>query len=111
MLASALTGAPDECRRVGSVVDGLGPLDLLVHSPNSIAPLAETDEKLWDSSMNVNARRDSCLPGSRADAQERRGRVVRSPTSSRDPARHYLAHAVSKAAVEGLVRALAVELP
>ena len=29
---------------------------------------------------------------------------------ARDPARGYLAHAVSKAAVEGLVRALAVEL-
>lgn len=108
-------GASEECRRaVKEAADGLGPLDLLVHSASNFhrAALSETDEKLWDSSMNVNARAGFLLAREAAPMlRERRGRVVLiSDFLARDPARHYLAHAVSKAAVEGLVRALAVEL-
>jgi len=43
--------------------------------------------------------------------RQRRGRVVLiSDMMASHPQRNYLAHSVSKAAVEGLVRALAVEL-
>ena len=112
---SADLGAPEECRRaVKEAANGLGPLDLLVHSASNFrrASLEETDEELWDSSMNVNARAGFLLAREAAPMlRERRGRVVLvSDFLARDPARLYLAHAVSKAAVEGLVRALAVEL-
>ncbi|HMA17059.1 MAG TPA: SDR family oxidoreductase [Thermoanaerobaculia bacterium] len=107
--------SPGDCRRVvRSSVEALGGLDFLVHSAANFhrATLAETDERLWDSSMNVNARAGFLLAReAAATLRERRGRVVLvSDFLAEAPARHYLAHSVSKAAVEGLVRALAVEL-
>lgn len=107
--------APEDCRRaVRTAIDALGGLDLLVHSAANFhrATLSETDEALWDSSMNVNARAGFLLAReAAASLTARRGRIVLvSDVLGRDPARNYLAHCVSKAAVEGLVRALAVEL-
>jgi pteridine reductase len=99
---------------VHRVIEIFGRLDILVHSASNFhrASLAETDEALWASSMDVNARAGFLM--ARAAAPElaaRKGRIVLiSDFLGRDPARHYLAHSVSKAAVEGLVRALAVEL-
>ncbi len=115
LLVRADLGSPEECRRaVKESAAGLGPLDFLVHSAATFhrASLAETDERTWDSAMNLNARAGFLLAREAAPMlRERRGRVVLiSDFLARDPARHYLAHAVSKAAVEGLVRALAVEL-
>jgi len=106
---------PESCRAaVRQSVSALGGLDLLVHSASNFqrATLAETDEHVWDSSMNVNARAGFLLAREAAPTLvARRGRIVLvSDFLGRDPARHYLAHSVSKAAVEGLVRALAVEL-
>jgi len=106
---------PQECRRaVREAAAGLGGLDLLVHSASNFhrASLAETDEELWDSAMNVNARAGYLLAREAAPMlKERRGRIVLvSDFLALDPARNYLAHSVSKFAVEGLVRALAVEL-
>jgi pteridine reductase len=106
---------PEQCRRtVRGAIGSLGSLDVLVHSAANFhrASLAETDERLWDSAMDLNARAGYLLAREAASTlRERRGRVVLiSDFLARDPARHYLAHAVSKAAVEGLVRALAVEL-
>lgn len=106
---------PEDCRRVvHEAIAALGGLDFLVHSAANFhrATLAETDERLWDSSMNVNARAGFLLAREAAPTlRERRGRVVLvSDFLAEAPARHYLAHSVSKAAVEGLVRALAVEL-
>jgi len=62
--------------------------------------------------MNVNARAGFLLAREAAPALgQRRGRIVLiSDFLAESPARNYLAHSVSKAAVEGLVRALAVEL-
>jgi pteridine reductase len=106
---------PDDCRRVvRESIAALGGLDFLVHSAANFhrAPLAETDEDLWDSAMNVNARAGFLLARESSDAlRERRGRIVMvSDFLAESPAKSYLAHSVSKAAVEGLVRALAVEL-
>ena len=106
---------PEECgRTVREAIGSLGSLDVLVHAAANFyrASLTETDERLWDSAMDVNARAGYLLAREAASTlRERRGRVVLiSDFLARDPARHYLAHAVSKAAVEGLVRALAVEL-
>jgi NAD(P)-dependent dehydrogenase (short-subunit alcohol dehydrogenase family) len=107
--------SPEECRRaVQSAIEALGGLDLLIHSAANFhrASLAETDEAVWDSSMNVNARAGLLLAREAAPAlTARRGRIVLvSDFLGRDPAKSYLAHSVSKAAVEGLVRALAIEL-
>ncbi len=107
--------SPEDCRSViRQTIAALGGLDLLVHSAANFhrAALEETDENLWDSAMNVNARAAFLLAREAAPALRRgRGRVVLlADRMATHPPRHYLAHAVSKAAVEGLVRALAVEL-
>ena len=106
---------PEDCRRlVRSAVSALGGLDLLVHSAANFhrAPLAETDETLWDDALNVNARSGLLLAREAAPVlAERRGRIVLvSDALAIAPVPNYLAHSVSKAAVEGLVRALAIEL-
>jgi pteridine reductase len=92
----------------------LGPLDFFIHSASNFhrASLEETGEDLWDSAMDINARAGLLLVReAAATLKTRRGRVVLiSDFLARTPARNYLAHAVSKSAVEGLVRALAVEL-
>jgi pteridine reductase len=115
VVVSGDLASPEDCRTVVRVsAAALGGLDFLVHSASNFhrATLAETDEKLWDSSMDVNARAGLLLAReAAATLRERRGRVVLvSDFLAEIPARHYLAHSVSKAAVEGLVRALAVEL-
>ncbi len=106
---------PDECRAViRDAIRSLGTLDLLVHSAASFrrATLEESDEALWDSAMNVNARAGFLLAREAAKTLRlRAGRIVLiSDFLAADPARGYLAHGVSKAAVEGLMRALAIEL-
>jgi pteridine reductase len=112
---SADLAKPDACRTlVRAAADALGGLDLLVHSAANFhrAPLAETDERLWDDAMNVNARAALLLVREAAPLlQSGRGRVVLvSDLLATIPVRGYAAHSVSKAAVEGLVRALAIEL-
>lgn len=106
---------PEDCRRlVRSAVSALGGLDLLVHSAANFhrASLEATDENLWDDALNVNARAGFLLAREAARVlRERRGRIVLvSDALAITPVPNYLAHSVSKAAVEGLVRALAVEL-
>lgn len=106
---------PEDCRRVvRETLDHLGGLNLLVHSAANFhrASLEQTDEDLWDSAMDVNARAGFLLAREAAPAlRARRGRVVLvSDFLALHPVKSFLAHSVSKAAVEGLVRALAVEL-
>jgi pteridine reductase len=107
--------SPDACRGlVLQSIASLGGLDLLVHSAGNFhrAALAETDAALWDDAMDVNARAGMLLAREAAPTlRERRGRVVIvTDLLAVQPARNYVAHCVSKAAAEGLVRALAVEL-
>ncbi|MEO8348898.1 MAG: SDR family oxidoreductase [Acidobacteriota bacterium] len=106
---------PDDCRRVvRESIAALGGLDFLVHSASNFhrASLTETDEDLWDSSMDVNARAGFLMAREAAPTlAARHGRIILvSDFLAESPARNYLAHSVSKAAVEGLVRGLAVEL-
>ena len=106
---------PDSCRRlVRSAAEALGGLELLVHSAANFhrAPLEQTDEAIWDDAMNVNARAALLLAGEAAPfLRSGRGRVVLlSDLLATFPVRGYAAHTASKAAVEGLVRALAIEL-
>jgi pteridine reductase len=106
---------PEACRTlVRETVRQLGGLDFLVHSAANFhrAALEDTDETLWASAMDLNARAGFLLAREAAgQLRQRRGRVVLiSDALAVDPVRGYLAHSVSKAAVEGLVRALAIEL-
>jgi NAD(P)-dependent dehydrogenase (short-subunit alcohol dehydrogenase family) len=115
LAVGALLEDPNACRQaVRSAVSAFGGLDILVHSAANFhrVSLEETDEAVWDRAMNVNARSALLLAREAAQSlRERKGRIVLvSDFLGRDPAQGYLAHSVSKAAVEGLVRALAVEL-
>ena len=106
---------PEDCRRVvRESIAALGPLDFLVHSAANFyrAPLEETDETLWDLAMDVNCRAGFLMAREAAPAlRSRGGRIVLvSDFLAENPERNYFAHSVSKAAVEGLVRALAVAL-
>ena len=99
---------------VRDAASALGGLDLLVHSAANFhrATLEETDAALWDDAMNVNARAGFLLAREAAPLlRRRRGRVVMiSDLLASAPVRRYAAHSASKAAVEGVVRALAIEL-
>jgi pteridine reductase len=106
---------PADCRRVvRDSIAAMGSLDFLVHSAANFyrAPLEETDETLWDSAMNVNARAGFLMAREAAPTLRARcGRIVLvSDFLAESPERNYFAHSVSKAAVEGLVRALAIAL-
>jgi NAD(P)-dependent dehydrogenase (short-subunit alcohol dehydrogenase family) len=105
----------DQCRGlVRSVLSAFGRLDVVVHSASNFyrMPLEDTGEQIWDSAMDVNARAGFLIVREAAPSlRQRGGRVVLiSDLMALHPPRHYLAHSVSKAAVEGLVRALAIEL-
>lgn len=106
---------PADCEAVArTAIRSLGRLDVLVHSAANFhrAPLSETGADVWDAALDLNARAALLLV--RAAETELRGRggrvVLISDAIAAQPARGYVAHAASKAAVEGLVRALAVEL-
>jgi pteridine reductase len=106
---------PEACRDlVRAAASGLRGLDLLVHSAANFhrAALEDTDATIWDDAMNVNARAAFLLAREAAPLlRAGRGRVVLvSDLLAMIPVRGYAAHAVSKAALEGLVRALAIEL-
>jgi pteridine reductase len=106
---------PEACEAVArQALEHLGRVDLLVHSAASFTrlPLEETDAAAWDAAMDLNARAGFLLARRLAgELRARHGRIVLiSDFFAHHPVRGYLAHAVSKSAVEGLVRALAVEL-
>jgi pteridine reductase len=113
-IAADLSGGEAPAGLVRQAIASLGTLDLLVHSAANFQrlPLAETDAAAWDRSMNLNARAGLLLARAAAPTlTARRGRVVLvSDFIARQPIRGYAAHSASKAAAEGLVRALAVEL-
>jgi pteridine reductase len=106
---------PGSCRDlVRRAIASLGPLDWLVHSASVFrrATLPETTEEIWETALRVNVRAGFLLAQEAAPTlKARRGRIVLiSDMMAHDPPKGYLAHAVSKSAVDGLVRALAVEL-
>jgi NAD(P)-dependent dehydrogenase (short-subunit alcohol dehydrogenase family) len=96
------------------VLAAWGRLDIFVHSAANFfrASLEQTTLETWEAAFGVNVRSAFLLARDAAsELSRRRGRIVliTDDLASR-PARGYVAHAASKAAVEGLVRALAVEL-
>jgi len=99
--------------RVADEVAELGPLDALVHAAATgvIRPALETDDKHWDWTLSANARALLSLTRAAAPAMPEGASIV--AISSLGAVRvldNYTLVGVSKAALETLVRYLAVEL-
>jgi enoyl-[acyl-carrier protein] reductase III len=99
--------------RVLEEVAALGPLDVLVHNAASgvIRPALKTEDKHWDWTLNANAR--ALLALTRAAAPQMRpgaSIVGISSLGSQRVLENYTLVGTSKAALEALVRYLAVEL-
>ncbi len=99
--------------RVLGAAAALGPLDVLVHNAATgvIRPALETEDKHWDWTMTANAR--ALLSLTRAVAPQMRAGasiVGISSLGSQRVLENYTLVGTSKAALEALIRYLAVEL-
>ncbi len=99
--------------RVLAQVAALGPLDVLVHNAATgvIRPALETEDKHWDWTMNANARAFLALTRVVAPSMPAGSSIVAiSSLGSIRVLENYVLVGTSKAALESLVRYLAVEL-
>ena len=99
--------------RVLDEVAALGPLDVLVHNAASgvVRPALETDEKHWDWTLGANARALLALARAAVPRMPAGSSIVGiSSLGSQRVLENYSLIGVSKAALEALVRYLAVEL-
>ena len=126
---SAAEATAEELRAVGAepvlvrgnvtsdrVLDGvraLGPLDVLVHNAATgvIRPALETEDKHWDWTLNANARALLSLARATAPSMPPQSSIVAiSSLGAQRVLENYVLVGTSKAALESLVRYLAVEL-
>jgi enoyl-[acyl-carrier protein] reductase III len=94
-------------------VEALGPLDVLIHNAATgvIRPALETEDKHWDWTLNANARALLSLTRTVAPAMAPGSSIVAiSSLGSIRVLENYTLVGVSKAALEALLRYLAVEL-
>jgi enoyl-[acyl-carrier protein] reductase III len=99
--------------RVLEQVRELGPLDVFVHNAATgvIRPALETEDKHWDWTLNANARSLLALSRVIAPAMPQGSSIVAiSSLGSVRVLENYALVGTSKAALESLVRYLAVEL-
>ena len=99
--------------RIAEEVAGLGPLDVLVHAAATgvLRPALETDDKHWDWTLAANARALLSLTRAAAPQMPAGSSIVGiSSLGSERVLDNYTLVGVSKAALEALVRYLAVEL-
>jgi enoyl-[acyl-carrier protein] reductase III len=99
--------------RVLAQVAELGPLDVLVHNAATgvIRPALETEEKHWDWTIGANARALLALAQAAAPGMPSGSSIVGiSSLGSQRVLENYALIGTSKAALEALVRYLAVEL-
>jgi enoyl-[acyl-carrier protein] reductase III len=99
--------------RVADEVAALGPLDVLVHAAATgvIRPAIETDDKHWDWTLSANARAFLSLTRAAAPSMPSGASIVGiSSLGSVRVLDNYALVGTSKAALEALVRYLAVEL-
>jgi enoyl-[acyl-carrier protein] reductase III len=99
--------------RVLEEVRSFGPLDALVHNAATgvIRPALETEDKHWDWTMNANARALLALARAAAPSMPRGSSIVAiSSLGSMRVLENYVLVGTSKAALESVVRYLAVEL-
>jgi enoyl-[acyl-carrier protein] reductase III len=99
--------------RVLGEVAALGPLDVLVHNAATgvIRPALETEDKHWDWTINANARALLQLARVAAPQMPDGSSIVAiSSLGAQRVLENYILVGTSKAALESLVRYLAVEL-
>jgi enoyl-[acyl-carrier protein] reductase III len=99
--------------RVAEEVAALGRLDILVHAAATgvIRPALETEDKHWDWTLSANARALLSLTRAAAPAMPEGASIVAiSSLGSERVLDNYTLVGASKAALEALVRYLAVEL-
>jgi enoyl-[acyl-carrier protein] reductase III len=100
-------------QRIVDEVAALGPLDVLVHNAATgvIRPALETEDKHWDWTLAANARAFLALVRAAAPTMPEGASVVAlSSLGSTRVLENYALVGASKAALEALVRYLAVEL-
>jgi enoyl-[acyl-carrier protein] reductase III len=100
-------------QRVAEEVSGLGPIDVFVHAAATgvIRPALETEEKHWDWTLAANARAFLSLTRAAAPSMPEGSAIVAiSSLGSIRVLEDYALVGASKAAMEALVRYLAVEL-
>jgi enoyl-[acyl-carrier protein] reductase III len=111
--AQLLRGNVGDPEKAKALVDEAGPLDVLVSNAATgvIRPALELEEKHWDWTMNANARALHTLARHAAPHMAPGSSIVAlSSLGSQRVLTDYVLVGVSKAAVEALVRYLAVEL-
>lgn len=99
--------------RVLEEVESLGPLDVLVHNAATgvIRPALETEDKHWDWTLNANVRALLALTRIAAPQMRSGSSIIGiSSLGSQRVLENYTLVGTSKAALEALVRYLAVEL-
>ncbi|HYI75737.1 MAG TPA: SDR family oxidoreductase [Gaiellaceae bacterium] len=99
--------------RIAEEVAGLGPLDVLIHAAATgvIRPALDTDDKHWDWTHSANARALLSLTRAAAPTMPAGSSIVGiSSLGSERVLDNYTLVGTSKAALEALVRYLAVEL-
>jgi enoyl-[acyl-carrier protein] reductase III len=99
--------------RVLDEVAALGPLDVVVHNAATgvIRPALEAEDKHWDWTMNANARALLSLARTAAPSMPQGSSIVAiSSLGAQRVLDNYVLVGTSKAALESLVRYLAVEL-
>jgi len=99
--------------RVLAEVAALGPLDVLVHNAATgvIRPALETEDRHWDWTLNANARALLSLARVAAPSMPQGASIVAiSSLGAQRVLENYTLVGTSKAALESLVRYLAVEL-
>jgi enoyl-[acyl-carrier protein] reductase III len=100
-------------QRVLDEVTALGPLDVVVHNAATgvIRPALETEDKHWDWTLNANARALLQLARAAAPQMPAGSSIVAiSSLGAQRVLDNYILVGTSKAALESLVRYLAVEL-
>jgi enoyl-[acyl-carrier protein] reductase III len=99
--------------RVQAAVNALGPLDVLVHNAATgvMRPALETEDKHWDWTLAANARALLALARAAAPRMPSGSSIVGiSSLGAQRVLANYTLVGTSKAALEALVRYLAVEL-
>jgi enoyl-[acyl-carrier protein] reductase III len=105
-------GNVSSARVLGEVAEG-GPWDAIVHSAATgvIRPALETEDRHWDWTMNANAKALLSLVRAAAPTMPKGSSIVAiSSLGSFRVLENYVLVGTSKAALESLVRYLAVEL-
>ena len=100
-------------QRIADEVAGLGPLDVLIHSAATgvIRPALETLDKHWDWTLSADARALLSLTRAAAPSMKPGSSIIGlSSLGSTRVLENYALVGASKAALEALVRYLAVEL-